>query len=100
MKVLVTLATISVAVAILPLPYGFYMLLRVIICLTAVMGFIRAREEQRTTWLWIYVVIAVLYNPVLPAHLILKPLWFVANLVTIVLLWVGLSKFGNRLPRI
>jgi hypothetical protein len=98
MKVIVILATASAAAGILATPYGFYMLLRVIICLAAVMGFIRAREERRASWLWIYGVLAVLYNPVLPIHLMLAPLWTVANLVTIVLLWVGLSKFGNRLP--
>jgi hypothetical protein len=77
---------------------GFYMLLRVIICLTAVVGFIRAREEQLKTWLWIYGVLAVLYNPVLPVHLMLRPIWIVANLVTIVLFWAGLLRFRNRLP--
>jgi len=97
-EVLVILATVSVAVGILPLPYGFYMLLRLIICLAAGVGFVRAWEERRTGWLWIYGVLAVLYNPVLPIHLLLRPLWIVANLVTIVLLWVGLSKFGDLLP--
>jgi hypothetical protein len=95
MKALVILATVSVAVGILPLPYGFYMLLRLIVCLTAVVGFVRGWEERRTVWLWIYAALAVLYNPVLPIRLMLRPLWIVANLVTIVLLWVGLSKFRD-----
>ena len=95
MRTLVILSTISVVLGILPLPYGFYMLLRTIICLTAVIGFIKSREKQEVNWVWIYGVLAVLYNPILPVHLLLKPLWIVINLVTIVLLWKGLSKLED-----
>ena len=98
MKVLVILSTVSIALGIMPLPFGFYMLLRIIICLTAVVGFLRAQEAKQTNWLWIYGVLAVLYNPVLPVHLMLKPLWILINLVTIVLLWKGLSRFRDRPP--
>jgi hypothetical protein len=84
----------------LSLPYGFYSFLRVIICLSAGVGFIRARASRQANWLWIYGALAILYNPVLPVHLALKPLWIVINLVTISLLWIGLRRMGDdlRLP--
>lgn len=44
---LVILAAISVTVEILPLPYAFYMLLRLIICLAAVAGLIRVAEGAK-----------------------------------------------------
>jgi hypothetical protein len=96
MKVLVILSTVFVAMGILPLPYGFYMLLRITICLTAVVGLVRAREERRPSWLWIYGVLSVLYNPVLPVHLMAKSLWIMINIATIALLWKGLMVIGNR----
>ena len=91
MKILVVLSTLCALLGLLPLPYSFYMLLRLLVCLTAVVGYIRAREEQQRSWLWIYGVIAVLYNPILPIHLMAKSLWIVINIATAVLLWKGLS---------
>lgn len=99
MKALVIVSTICVLLGVLPLPYGFYMLLRLVITLTCVAGFLRAREDQRRDWLWIYGILVVLYNPILPVHLMLKSLWFVVNVITIILLWVGLSKFGSQFPK-
>jgi len=55
MRTLVMLSTVSVALGLLSLPYGLYMVLRIIICLTAVVGFhqvARGAGRQLALDLW------------------------------------------------
>ena len=48
--------------------YGYYMLLRTAICLTAAYGFSKALDLRRSFWLWVYGSVAVLSNPILPVR--------------------------------
>ncbi len=50
-------------------PYGFYTLLRWTVSLVAIYGAFRAFETGRKAWMWVFVVMAVLFNPLAPAHL-------------------------------
>ena len=69
-------------------PYGYYMLLRVVIC--AVFAFLafRAFESNNGIWVWIFGVIAVTYNPILRIHLT-REIWAAVNVVTIAFLGVS-----------
>ena|ERR1035437_4205668 len=98
MKTAVIVSTLFVAIGLLKLPYSFYMLLRVALFVTAAIGVARAREERHSGWLWLYAIFAILYNPFLPVRLGDKSLWVLLNVVTIVLYWVGLFRFGKHLP--
>ncbi len=90
---------IALLVAILPLPYGYYMLLRVVVCAAA--GFIAWKEydlngKRSNSYSWIFGVIAALFNPLIPAHLF-KLLWVVINIIT-ALTFIG--HFRLRLRQI
>src|SRR5438552_5206733 len=50
-------------------PYSFYTLLRWICCAVFVYSAFTARETNRLPWAWIFGVLAVLFNPILPVHL-------------------------------
>jgi hypothetical protein len=51
-------------------PYDFFVLLRVVIFVTCGLAFTSIWKAKRTSsWLWVLVFIAVLYNPLLPVHL-------------------------------
>jgi hypothetical protein len=51
-------------------PYDFFVLLRVVIFVTCGLAFISIWKSKRTSsWLWVLLLIAVLYNPLLPIHL-------------------------------
>ena len=52
------------------MPYDFYTLLRVLVCLTSVIVAVSLwRAGMPGAWFWTAVGIAVLYNPLLPVHL-------------------------------
>ena len=77
-----TIAWIAVAIGLLPMPYGYYMLLRLFFCgmslfyLTRPIG---VRESEK----WVLVGLVVLYNPLVPVELGNKVLWAIVNLGTV-----------------
>jgi hypothetical protein len=81
-----TIAAVAVAAGLLPLPYGYYVLLRLFLCglclyyLASVPG---AREGEK----WLLVGLAVLYNPLVPVELGSRLLWSIVDVGTIVFFW-------------
>jgi hypothetical protein len=86
-------STAGVLVGFAKLPHGYYMLLRLLLCLTSVYALTRVLEFQRKQWIWIYGVLVFLYNPFFPVRLDSKSVWEVVNLASLVVLWVGAVKF-------
>jgi hypothetical protein len=83
----VTIAAIAVAIGLLPLPYGYYMLLRLFlcgVCLYYVTSVVRVRDAEK----WVLAGLAVLYNPIVPVELGSKPLWSIVNIGTVVWFYV------------
>jgi hypothetical protein len=76
---------IALALALLDWPYGYYVLLRVLVCGVCIYLTSRERENGRTIWMWVLGSFAVLYNPIVPIHLS-RELWSIINLATIWLL--------------
>ena len=50
-------------------PYTFYMLLRWICCPVFAYSAVTAHQRNRVPWIWIFGVLAALYNPIFRAHL-------------------------------
>lgn len=74
----------ALCLAILPLPYTYYMGLRWLIAVAA--AFVAWKEyelggKRANSYVVIFGVISLLYNPILPIHLF-KLLWVVLNLLT------------------
>ena len=84
----------ALAVALLHMPYGYYMLLRLLVC--GVCAYLSGREADsgRTEWAWILGGCAVLYNPILPIHLN-REMWSVINVATIALFAVHFWLTGR-----
>jgi hypothetical protein len=75
---------IAVLVAILPLPYFYYIVLRWGVCGAA--AFIAWKEfdlnkPSPNLCVWIFGVLAILYNPIIPVHSV-KVFWVFVNLAT------------------
>ena len=66
-------------------PYGYYVLLRIVLCAACAYIAMRAAEIGKTNWTWILGVTAVIYNPLIRIHLT-RQLWSVINVATILLL--------------
>jgi hypothetical protein len=70
----VTIAAVAVAIGLLPLPYGYYMLLRLFLCVLC-NYFLASVRGVRDGEKWVLVGLAVLYSPIVPVELGSKPLW-------------------------
>lgn len=65
-------------------PYGYYTLLRLVVCGTSTYVAIKAKETKQNFWMWGMGFIAVLFNPLIPIHLD-KGLWTIIDLVVAVI---------------
>jgi len=68
-------------------PYGYYVLLRVVLCASCVYLAVRASADNKKEWVWILGVTAFVYNPIIPIHLN-RAIWSVVNVATIIVLIV------------
>lgn len=83
----VTIAAVAVAIGLLPLPYGYYMLLRLFLCGVS-LYFLTRPSGVRDTEKWVLVGLVVLYNPLAPIELGSKLLWSLINIGTVVWFWM------------
>lgn len=80
------ITAILLLIAVLPLPYGYYMLLRVVVFFVFGYYFFVLRKKhidakkELPVWVWAIAGFALLFNPFMPAHL-LRPIWAIFNIV-------------------
>jgi hypothetical protein len=80
-------------IALLPLPYGYYTILRYVICIASVVFVIREYDREITVWIALFAVAAILFNPLLPVHFYRRSPWFLINILTGLLFLIkALSK--------
>ena len=82
---LITIAAIAVAIGLLPLPYGYHVLLRMFLC--GVSLYFMTRPRVRDAEKWVLGGLVVLYNPIMPIGLGSQLLWSVINIATVVWFW-------------
>ena len=81
--------------AVAPLPYGYYQFLRWITCGVAVFIAFEAYSWKKIWATWVFGIIAVLFNPLIPVHLT-KEIWQPIDLVCALLF--GTSTILLREP--
>lgn len=55
-------------VAMADIPYGYYRLLRWVVCAVAIASAIQLHRGQRQGYAWVLGLVAVLFNPLIPVH--------------------------------
>ena len=78
-------------------PYGYYILLRLVVCGACIYLAVSAATLDRPGWTWVLGGAAVLYNPLIRIHLG-RDVWEVVNVATIALL-IGVIWMLRRAPR-
>ena len=81
--ILVWLVPIAVlGIAILQMPYGYYVFTRAVTCAAAVLIVVTDIKERQklTVWSVLFVLMAILFNPVLPIYLP-RQTWFYFDLI-------------------
>lgn len=81
-------------------PYGYYVLLRWILCPACAFLAVHAHAVGKVGWVWLFGVTAAIYNPVLRVHLN-REIWSFVNIATIVLFAVSFigRRSGSSIPK-
>jgi len=69
--------------------YGYYTLLRFVVCFVAAYCAVKAYSQHKEEWTWILGGIAVLFNSIIPIHLN-RGLWSVIDIVIAIVLLASL----------
>ena len=81
--------------SILPIwPYGYYTLLRLVICGTAVYLAYISSQINKQGWMWTMISIAILFNPVFTIHLN-KVLWSFIDIIIAGIFIIYMSRIGK-----
>jgi len=89
---LAIVSTIMLLLAIPPLwSYGYYLLLRIMVCVTAVALSSWAHKNEKSGWMWTMIIIAIVFNPLIPFHLG-KEIWTIVDLAVAVILVISVFK--------
>jgi hypothetical protein len=67
-------------------PYGYYKLLRFVVCGVTVYGVYFATKKEKIAWVWPFGIIAILFNPLIPIYLRRGTWQFIDFAVAILLL--------------
>ena len=62
-------AAAMLVIALADLPYGYYTLLRIVVCAVGAYGAYSAYNAGRRGWMWVFAGMAVLFNPIIPVYL-------------------------------
>ena len=65
-------------IGVLPLPYGYYMLLRFVACGVFVWGAFITYENNEEVLPWVFGVLAIAFNPIIKIHFP-KELWAILD---------------------
>lgn len=74
-----------------PLPYGYYMLLRIVSCGFFIWASVIAHETNNQYLPWVFGFLALLFNPIIKIHLP-KELWAVIDIGSAILILSMKSK--------
>ena len=80
------IAAVVALVAIADMPYGYYTLMRLVVCATAIFVIVVAVKRGQMWAVWAFSILALLFNPVVPVNLtkgLWQPLDFIAGAMLI-----------------
>jgi hypothetical protein len=80
---------IALAIGLLAMPYGYYMLSRLVVSGCALYFAFNSFKTKDNVKLWIFGFIVVLYNPLIPISLGSKELWMIVNIPTIIYFFIN-----------
>jgi len=73
-------ASVMLLAALLPWPYGYYVLLRWVVCGVCAWSAYSAAQSQKVSWAWALGIIAVMFNPIFPIYLN-RAVWTLIDIV-------------------
>lgn len=75
----------ALGIALLEMPYGYYLLLRVLVFCVSCYLAVHSYQRRQETWAWIFIGAAIIYNPIIRLPLG-SEIWPIVNGATIAVL--------------
>lgn len=72
--------------------YGYYQILRWVVCGLTGYSAYSAYEHSKNAWTWTFGIIAVLFNPLAPIHLN-RELWLVLDIIVAAIIFISIYRF-------
>jgi hypothetical protein len=72
-------------------PYEYYIMLRWLICGSAIWHAYLQYQKQDTNWIWIFGVMAFIFNPAVPLRFS-KDIWVMIDLVSAVIFLIAIKE--------
>ena len=66
--------------AVLPLPYLYYQLLRIVVTLSAAANAYKFYEDNQMAWVLVFGIIALIWNPIFPIYMD-KSVWIILDFI-------------------
>jgi hypothetical protein len=76
-------------------PYGYYTLTRIFISIISGALAYSAHKKRNQFWKTTFILITILYNPIVPIYLN-KEIWIVINLLTVIIFGISLKLFKSK----
>ena len=83
---LLLIPIVVLLIGLLPITGDYYILLRIVVCLFGVVAFTALTQDYNKEKI-VFLVIAIVYNPIFPIYFGSKIIWIPINLVTIWFFW-------------
>jgi len=81
----IIISSILLIIAVFPISeYGYYIFLRWVVFLSSVYVAYLFFKIKRTNWEWVIVIIAILFNPIIPVYLS-KEIWQVIDIIVAII---------------
>jgi hypothetical protein len=69
-KVAASASALLLFFSVLPVwPWGYHLLLRYVVGITAILLVVRAEERKQQFWVFLWIAVAILFNPIMPVRL-------------------------------
>jgi hypothetical protein len=76
-------------------PYGYYQILRFVICGTTIYLAYQCYNYKYNRWLWLLGAIIILFNPLIPIHMD-RDSWQLVDTIIVIIFCVFLIKFRKN----
>jgi len=92
-------SAISIVMLLLAIPtfwvYGYYVLLRWVVTISAVFLLSLAYESKKTFWVFLIGMVAILFNPIIPVNLD-KETWVVIDFIVAIIFLASIFKIKYK----
>ena len=89
------IAIVMLFAAFLPLPYGYFMLLRLVVTVVAIWSLVCCMNLDEGGWAMGFGILALVFNPVFPIHLD-RGLWSVIDVISAIFIWASMVSLKDK----